>query len=119
MTEKSDHLRQPIIAGHAVANHGTGQASTTSAPSSGSVGSAILLHLAVCHQEGSEMPEVVCRHYERIVPTDDGHIGCCRYCGQEKVYTSHGQLKVIKRGKLGGQFTMVNPPKLKPPTEVI
>lgn len=119
MTKKSGQHGQPIIAGHAIAMHGTGQASTTSAQSSGSVDGAILLHLVICHQDGSKMPEVVCRHYEQISPTDGGHIGRCQYCGQERVYTSRGQLKVIKRGKLGGSVTMIAPPKLKPPTEVI
>jgi len=120
VTKKSDQHGQPIIAGHAIAMHGTGQASTTSVQSNGCAAGAIpiLLHLAVCHPVG-EGDEVICRHWEHIVQTDDGLVGSCQYCGQEKIY-KNGKYHIRRRGRLGGSVTMVKPPEIKKaPTKVI
>ena len=111
--KKNDRRGHPIIAGHATATHGTGPGINTSAGGGGSAGSAILLHLSMCHQVDSELTEIVCRHWEDISLIEGGRLGTCRYCDQERLYPFKGYVQIIKRGKIGGSVTMIRPPDLK------
>jgi hypothetical protein len=63
------------------------------------------------------MEDIICRHQEVVDSTT--HIGTCRLCHQQTQYDEDERriLRLIKRGSIDGQQTMIRPPSLETKTK--